>query len=129
MDFGDIKNVHLNLDRRTGYVKVFVSQQGYALIEYREYEEAKKAISEMDGREVQGRTLKCDFAFVRGAGQSTSEQIRKSYWRLMIVVAKNVDNTIVFFLHVEFGSEIYHRNSCYRVCTSKTNDPESVTTQ
>jgi RNA-binding protein 8A len=71
-EFGPIKNLHLNLDRRTGYVK------GYALIEYRDYEQAKEAISQMDGTELQGQTLKCDFAFVRGPGHSKSEQVRKS---------------------------------------------------
>lgn len=82
-DFGEIKNLHLNLDRRTGYVKVRsaldlphillaglhrlpLDAQGYALIEYETSAEAKTAIHACEtGLTLMDQELKADFAFVR----------------------------------------------------------------
>ncbi|KAN0062568.1 hypothetical protein ACQY0O_005100 [Thecaphora frezii] len=59
-DFGMVQNCHLNLDRRTGYVK------GYALIEFETHDEAKAAIDACaQGLTLLDQALKADFAFVR----------------------------------------------------------------
>ncbi|KAH6814855.1 RNA-binding family protein [Perilla frutescens var. frutescens] len=59
-DFGEIKNLHLNLDRRTGFVK------GYALIEFEKFEDAQRAISELDGTQILTQTINVDWAFSKG---------------------------------------------------------------
>ena len=59
-DFGELKNVHLNLDRRTGYVK------GYVLIEYGDKAEAEAAIANLNGRQMLEQTLVVDWAFSGG---------------------------------------------------------------
>lgn len=57
-EYGQVKNIHVNLDRKTGYCK------GYSLIEYPSKSEAQDAINALHGTKLLGRTIKVDWAFV-----------------------------------------------------------------
>ena len=59
IDFGKVVHIHLNTDRRTGYVK------GYCMLEFSKLEEAVAAIEHLHNIEFMDHTLECDFAFIR----------------------------------------------------------------
>jgi RNA-binding protein 8A len=56
-DYGEIKNIQMPLDRRTGFVK------GYALVEYGARDEAQSAIESMHGKSFMNKPLAVDWAF------------------------------------------------------------------
>lgn len=61
-EYGQVKTVKLNADRKTGLCK------GYALVQYSEFTDAQDAINELHGSDLLGRTLGVDWAFVKPAG-------------------------------------------------------------
>ena len=61
-DYGQIRNLQVNLDRRTASIK------GYAIVEFESYEDALAAVQGKDGKQLLGQTLEVNFAF-KGASR------------------------------------------------------------
>lgn len=60
-DYGKVRNICINLDHRTGFVK------GYALVEYGTLKEAQNAIDCLDGTKLLDSVIHCEFAFIRAS--------------------------------------------------------------
>lgn len=69
-EYGIIKSIILNQDRKTGLVK------GYALVEFTEKEEAQDAINALSGSQLLGQKIGVAWAFLHGASIENSHRIR-----------------------------------------------------
>lgn len=70
-EFGEVKGLHLNLDRRTGDPK------GYALIEYEDKDSAERAVADADGTTFMGNPIYVDWAFKVGPKTSPAQTITR----------------------------------------------------
>ncbi|DAZ94502.1 TPA: hypothetical protein N0F65_011855 [Lagenidium giganteum] len=67
-----VKNLHMNLDRHTGFVK------GYALVEFEAFDAAKEALERMDGKKILGQTIHVDWAFQKDSSNDRKRDGRDS---------------------------------------------------
>lgn len=75
--YGDIKSI------RVAYNWISKQSKGFAYINYAKHESAKKALLEMNGREIKGRKIKVDFDVVQepkmGYKMNLSKEKNKFY--------------------------------------------------
>ena len=74
-EYGKVKSVHLNLDRRTGLVK------GYALIEYDKQVEAQDAINSLHGTKFLGKPIGVHWAFCKSPTTTSCSMVEASRQR------------------------------------------------
>lgn len=73
--FGTIEDVHVAVDRDTG------RSRGFGFVTFAEEEQAKTALNEMNGTELDGRSLRVDFATERrGNGGGGSRGGHNNRW-------------------------------------------------
>jgi RNA recognition motif-containing protein len=65
-EFGVVKSIHLNMDRKTGLVK------GYALVKYDKQEQAQDAINRLHGTTLLGKMIGVHWAFCKSATTTSS---------------------------------------------------------
>jgi len=67
-EFGEVKNIDVNVDRRSGYLK------GYGMVEFAKFSEAEEAIkgARKGGVKVMGQPVTCSWAFSNGPSRKVN---------------------------------------------------------